>query len=67
MAPHWDSFPMPTLSLAASWVTHGPKGSAPMQHHLAQPQSGLLNPKAPAEGTQRTVMFPKATGRAWSS
>lgn len=52
---------------AASWDTHGPKGSAPMQHHSAQPQSGLLNPKVPAKGTQRTVMFPKAMGRAWSS
>lgn len=52
---------------AASWVTHGPEGSSPMQHHSAQPQSGLLSPKASAEGTQRTVMFPKVMGRAWGS
>lgn len=52
---------------AASVVTHSPKGSAPMQHHSGQPQSGLLSPEAPAEGAEKTVMFPKAMNSSLGS
>lgn len=67
MAPHWDSFPMPALSLLPFGSSMVPRALPQCRRHSAQPQLRLLNPKAPIEGTQRTVMFPKAMGRAWSS